>query len=177
MTRSPFKKGLLCLTLCIVGPFIYSYLIWYLPVLIVSALGILIFNFLYAGAAVEIFNINHKTSVIEKVFLSAITAVTTWWIYWIFWIDLTLNQTRWLKLDIPLVPVDYLKISYPDFIQCLHLFFNPNKVWSFMSVTATNGYYELLSFRPSGNIQLFLWIFEIIFSFYLIYTFNDNPEN
>jgi len=168
--RSIFRKLPLILPLLIFISWLYSFIIWYGSVLIVSIISIYFFSFLYGYLIISFFPSVQKLKKQNRIIVATGATVLVTWVYWLFWFDLTLNQTRWSNLEIPFVPIDFIKFTHTDATQCIYLFTHPQKLLDFIILTIENGYFSVFDVRPQGVGLILLWLAEWSFTGWIIFN-------
>lgn len=141
---------------------------WHLPMLVVTFLSLLFFPLLF-GLLIRRLTRQFQFQEYSQIIVSLISGALLWWMFWVFWLDLYLNQTRWIKLDIPLVPLDYIQLSTFDPYQAWGLLIRPGKVSASLSVFFENGYYSIFDIRPSGWFLCCLWLIEVALMSFTVY--------
>lgn len=142
---------------------VYAYILWYFPTILTLLFCILFFSYLNGKFILFTFqNILPAFHGIKYVkFLSLIflllVTLISWWLYWIFEVDLSLNQSSWVKIDISFVPIDYIRYSKTDFSDVIYLLNHPDKVYSYLRVKYKNDSFF-------GEDQIFFWAVEIFIS-------------
>jgi hypothetical protein len=167
-----FIKILISTLLILIFILIYANIIWYLSVLIVSLISLSFFPRAYGRIIRRQFNfiqLDISTSKFSSTILVLFLTLLFWWIFWIFWIDISLNQLKWIYVDIPLIPIDYFKISKIDPGNILFLTLHPSKVISYLSVYYENGYFSVFGIKPSGLLLLILWLVELRIMYHFMY--------
>lgn len=152
--------------------FLYAHIIWYLPVLIVSIISLLFFSRAYGRIIRTQFKfilLDISISTFSSIIITLLFTILFWWIFWIFWIDISLNQVKWVYVDVPLLPIEYFKISKIDLSNIVFLTLHPSKVMAYLSVYYENGYYTVFGLKPSGFLLLVLWLAELRIMYHFMY--------
>jgi hypothetical protein len=162
-----FQLGLktIVLLFCLIflAAMAYAYILWYFPTILTLLFCISFFSYLNGKFILFTFknilptfhNIKYVKS-LSLLFLLLVTVIS-WWLYWIFEVDLSLNQSSWVKIDIPFVPIDYIRYTKTDFSDVIYLLTHPDKVYSYLVVRYKNNSFF-------GEDQNFFWALEILIS-------------
>lgn len=180
-----FNVGLLILLSFLIIPFgfvfsfLYSYLMWYIPIPYFKIIIALVFGSIL-GLIIPI-KLSKCTNSKAAILSALIFAFICHYFGWIIWVDLYLNLTKESIVEInhPGSPISAIALSSSNINQIIFLLTNPSAFLNELLFITKNWYYEMFSFKAEGFSLYLIWFLEmaivLFISAFHSYKRSNNP--
>jgi hypothetical protein len=159
----------------IILAFIYSYLIWYIPIpyfnfFITAGFGVIL-SFILPIKLSKCTNSNFAIG------FALIFALVSHYFSWAVWMDLFLNQGNVIEIDHAKSPVSSIVPSSSNLDQIIFLLKNPSVLFNYMSLIAKEGYFTIFYYQPKGFVLYAIWVIEMLMIIFLaVFTSNSRSN-